>query len=311
MDDAQTNGRGRGRQIVIPCPAKLNLTLAVAAPREDGLHPLASIMVPIAFGDTLSLTRLDGGPSRLHRTVAADCPRPMAIDWPIEQDLAYRAHALLENAVGEPLPVDCELSKRIPTGAGLGGGSSNAAGMFIGLRKLFGLDISDKGLVALGPPLGADVAFAIASAIHHRPAVVTGIGEVVEPIDAPGPLDLVLIFPDGACPTGRVFASFDEMPAGQSTLTQLQHQQRDWLSLDSWPEPMNDLEQAAKKLCPPISEALSTLANLGLAAHLTGSGSTLFVLAETASHAEEFASQARDAGLAAYPTRFESRRAHP
>lgn len=303
MSDTQDAG------LCIPCPAKLNLTLAVGPPRDDGLHPIASVMLPLPFGlcDMLLIRRLDRGPSRFERVVAPGCPRPMPIDWPLASDLAFRAHALLEQSVGRPLPIDCTLSKCIPTGAGLGGGSSNAAGMLVGLRALFGLQLSDDRLAELGQTLGADVGFAVRAVIDHQPAVVTGIGDVVTPLPSLPDIDLTLLFPDGVCPTAEVYAAFDADDASGSGLNQLNEYAERWLALEQPPEPMNDLTATAVRVCPAIGEAIDTLARLGHTAYLTGSGSTLFVPAENASQASEIAHAARDAGLAACPARFEAR----
>lgn len=303
MSDTQDDG------LCIPCPAKLNLTLAVGPPRDDGLHPIASVMLPLPFGlcDTLSIRRLDRGPSRFDRIVAPGCPRPMAIDWPLASDLAWRAHALLEQTVGKPLPIDCTLSKVIPTGAGLGGGSSNAAGMLVGLRALFDLQLSDDRLAELGQTLGADVGFAVRAVIDHQPAVVTGIGEVVTPLPSLPDIDLTLVFPDGACPTGEVYAAFDADDASGTSSDQLAQLAQRWLAFEQPPEPMNDLTAAATRVCPAIGVAIDTLGRLGHTAHLTGSGSALFVLAENASQAKTITQAARDAGLAACPARYQAR----
>ena len=159
----------------IRCPAKLNLTLAVGAPRADGLHPIASVMVALQFGDDLRISRAEGESSYTRR-FAEDAPKTQAIDWPIEKDLLYRAHALMQETVGQSLLIDCELIKRIPAGAGLGGGSSNAAGMLVVLREIFDLAVSDEQLKSLGQSLGADVGFLVAALLGSRAAIVTGIG---------------------------------------------------------------------------------------------------------------------------------------
>ena len=295
----------RDNEICIPCPAKLNLTLAVGAARADGLHPIASVMVPLRFFDTLCLTRLDSHSSEFKRTLAPACPRPSPIDWPIEKDLIYRAHALLESEVGKRLSIKCELSKVIPTGAGLGGGSSNAAGMLVGLRSLFHLEITDKRLVELGMSLGSDVGFAVLACIDHHPRLVTGVGEIIQAIPALPGFDLVLIFPDGVCPTGKVYAAFDARPEHARSAAALSALADDWRDCTDLPQPMNDLAEAAKVVCPAVREAVDQLGGMGLEPELTGSGSTLFVRADSAENAQKIAADAIKHQLPAIVTRFD------
>ena len=113
-------------QVTLACPAKLNLTLAVGPPRSDGMHPIASWMVVVRFADTLTLKEIEGD-STFDIHFADDAPRHQEVDWPLEEDLAFRAHALLQREADRDLPVAVTIKKRIPAGAGLGGGSSDAA----------------------------------------------------------------------------------------------------------------------------------------------------------------------------------------
>src|SRR5690606_1208618 len=130
-----------------------------------GYHPLASWMVAVAFGDDMTLERLDqpqdasdeggmdpkAGSDAISSPIfdiayAADAPCPCPVDWPLAKDLAYRALKLVEEHLGRSLSMRCTLRKRIPTGAGLGGGSTNAAGMLVGLNRLFDLQIAPETL---------------------------------------------------------------------------------------------------------------------------------------------------------------------
>lgn len=297
--------------ITLACPAKLNLTLAVAPPRADGLHPIASVMVALRFSDTLTLNALTNGPSTFTRRLASDAPRPQPIDWPIESDLAFRAHALMQAEAGHALPIDCTLDKRIPAGAGLGGGSSDAAGMLVGLRELFGLaTITDDRLLALGRSLGADVCFLVHAMLGRRAALATGIGEQIQAIDHLPAFEAVLIFPRGACPTGAVYKAFDAGLPNAST-SDLTACAASWLTHAGLPEPHNDLQAAAESVCPAIGDARSTLQALGLAPRLTGSGSALFVLAENPSIARQIALQAHHAGLPACVTGYDATISRP
>lgn len=288
------------QRIAIKCPAKINLTLAVGAPREDGLHPIASVMTTVELSDVLTLSKLKAGPSTFDRVFDPACPRPGVIDWPIERDLACRAHALIEAEAGKPLAVHCKLTKMIPTGAGLGGGSSNAAGMLVGLRDLFRLPITDHRLVALGCALGSDVGFAVSAALGCGSALVMGVGDMIEPLPAVGADWVVLLFPEGACPTRRVYNAFDEMTPTPRTSTELEALAADWRRLTTPPEPINDLAPAAIRVCPAIGSVIDAMAAHGHAAQVTGSGSALFVLAHDAARADKVLADARHEGIATY-----------
>lgn len=301
--------------VAIDCPAKLNLTLAVAPPRADGLHPIASVMVALGLGDTLYLNPLNDGPSRFVRDWSDDrfdhtpdaepgLPSP-PIDWPIDKDLVYRAHALMQQAVGHTLAIECGLDKRIPAGAGLGGGSSDAAGMLFGLRELFDLGISDDRLVELGGQLGADVSFAVGVMLGRRAALVTGIGERIEPLAGLPGFDVALVLPGGVCPTGEVYAGFDRLLDERGAAGSVDEHAKAWRDLNSLPTPMNDLTPAAAEACPAVGQAIQTLAALGLSAHVTGSGSALFVLAKDSADARRIAAKAREAGLPALATAYD------
>ena len=104
--------------LTLRCPAKVNLALSVGAARaEDGMHPICSWMVTVEFGDTLTLTRSITNDSSYEFFYANDAPSPQPIDWPLQSDLAFRAHGLIQRHVGEDLPVNMQLTKRIPAGA--------------------------------------------------------------------------------------------------------------------------------------------------------------------------------------------------
>jgi len=296
----------------IDCPAKLNLTLAVGMPRPDGYHPIASVMVAVDFCDLLTVKPIERGPSGYAREWAsdryglgdADTPS-QPIDWPIERDLIYKAHRLIEQEAGRALPIACKLHKRIPAGAGLGGGSSDAAGMLVVLRDVFELSIADDRLIELGGSLGADVGFAAHALLGRRAAVVTGIGELVTPLLRLPAFDAVLIFMPTPCPTAEVYAAFDADPHSARDAHALQAMADQWRDLDGLPEPMNDLTAAARTVTPQLAGTMDTLHESGHAAQLTGSGSTLFVLADSPRHAQQIASETSRAGLPSLATRFQ------
>ncbi len=284
--------------LTLACPAKVNLSLAVGPPRPgDGYHPIASWMIAVDFADTLSIRPRDAGTSTFSITFADDAPVGQEVDWPLEKDLTFKAHALLEGEVGRALPVDATIRKRIPAGAGLGGGSADAAGMLVGLNRVLKLGVTDERLRTLGAGLGCDVAFAVAALQGQTAAVVTGLGERLEPVD-PQPIRLVLVFPPFGCPTGPVYRAFDhgEAPAGPDE-ERVRRRSLDGL--------FNDLTEPAMLAVPALRAAHAAVAAAAdRPAHLTGSGSTLFTLPGPDEDAAQLADRIADrTGFAAVAAR--------
>lgn len=271
-----------GEAVYRKAHAKINLALAVGPPREDGMHPIASWMVPVNLTDDLEVTRLEA--DRLSRYAILwhdDAPQSSPIDWSITKDLAVRAHLMLEEEVGERLPVQMKLEKRIPVGGGLGGGSADAAAMLLAVRDLYGLELTDPDLVRLATGLGSDVAFCLGVGA----AVVEGLGDRIERTPAPEG-DVVLIAPDFGCPTGSVYRAFDGEPAGP-----LRAQEVREMALRGFVESgalFNDLAPAAERVTPALAEIRREVEAVAEApVHMTGSGSTLFVWCEGgADHAQ-------------------------
>ena len=211
------------RAIELACPAKVNLALSVGPPRpSDGMHPIASWMVALRFGDTLRLAR--AADTTFDIRFADDAPVPQPVDWPLEKDLAVRAHALVQQHVGRELPVAAALVKRIPTGAGLGGGSSDAAAVIVGLDRLFRLHLSRAAQLGLAARLGSDVPFFVGVHRGDPSAIVHGVGEHLEPAPLARTLHLVLALPGPAlaCPTGPVYRAFDELVAGEDRTSKIE-----------------------------------------------------------------------------------------
>jgi 4-diphosphocytidyl-2-C-methyl-D-erythritol kinase len=182
----------------------------------------------------------------------------------------------MEQHAGRTLPISLTLSKRIPVGGGLGGGSSDAAAMFLGLNSLFDLRIPHQQLRELSRPLGSDIAFFIDTHSPPRPAIVTGLGDGIERI-APSAAAALLIIPPFGCPTGPVYKAFDSVPARPLRDADIRR-----LSSESpaAAELFNDLLPAAESTQPPLKILRQHLAAaIDLPVHMSGSGSTLFILA--------------------------------
>jgi 4-diphosphocytidyl-2-C-methyl-D-erythritol kinase len=154
--------------VTLDSPAKINLMLSVHGQRGDGFHALTSVVVALDFGDTLRVSLNDAGEDRLN------CDDPAVPTG--EANLIIKAASALRAALGEAVTFDFDLEKRIPMGAGLGGGSSNAAVALNGMNELTGNRLARASLLELAADLGSDCPFFI----DAKPALMTGRGEVIE-----------------------------------------------------------------------------------------------------------------------------------
>lgn len=277
--------------------AKVNLALVVAPPRiEDGLHPIASWMASINLADDLTICRLEEDrDSRYAILWAGDALRKTDIDWSITKDLAVRAHLALEREVGARLPVQMKLEKRIPVGAGLGGGSSDAAATLLAVRELFALSVSDERLREIGLSLGADVPFFLPPEPGSS-AFVSGVGEVVERAPTTPSAGLLLIAPEFSCDTGAVYRAFDEEAMERSFADAADRVRALALAGDIRGEDLvNDLAQPAQRVAPALAGLIDKVTEaLGVAVHVTGSGSALFALFEDGAAADAMRAQLAD-----------------
>ncbi|MEO0511578.1 MAG: hypothetical protein AAF108_01600 [Planctomycetota bacterium] len=295
--------------------AKVNLCLSVgpADPSLGGLHPLCGVFACVDLADDLQLTPAER--TSVARRWASDAPRPSPIDWASEDDLCVRAVRAYERCVGGSRGTSIRLDKRIPVGGGLGGGSADAAAVLGVLPALHGDDVDHATLVRLAQELGSDVPFFIdpepmgqapgdpvlgdlvsgdpVPAIP-RPAVVSGTGDSVERLP-PIAGDLLLVFPEAACPTAAVYAGFDRSPTSLDEPRVRRLAGR--LAAGAFEGLWNDLAHAAGEVAPRVADIREQLASvLGRAVHMTGSGSTLFVAA-----ADEREAQRAQAALRGVP----------
>lgn len=288
--------------ILARAPAKLNLALSVGPPSVDRMHPIASWMVTVDLFDDLLITRLpEESLSRYAILWHREARKRSDIDWSITKDLAVRAHLALERRVGRQLPLQLKMEKRIPVGGGLGGGSSDAAAMLHGVNRLFGLGLSREQLTDVASGLGSDVAFLV----HGGSAIVEGLGERIEAHDSLPELHVALVFPDATCPTGPVYGAFDRLAAARPALVDAARV-RALAARRVTPEScFNDLAAAALEIAPSLRDDLDELSALAeRPAHVSGSGSSLFVVCDDAMHAESLAMAASQRlGLAAVAAR--------
>lgn len=268
-------------------PAKLNLALSVGPPDAAGMHPICSWMVTVDLFDELELRPLPiGSLSRYAVLWHKEARRTSDIDWSIAKDLAVRSHLALQQHVGRELPVQMKLEKRIPVGGGLGGGSSNAAAMLRAANRLFELGLSPDELAGIGATVGSDVPFFV----RGGSAIVTGLGDEVTPHEALPDVHAVVVLPEELCPTGRVYGLFDERGGTggvrSDEVRNLFGERGEALSEGLF----NDLAEPAIDAVPALRDYLDELAGIAeRPAHVTGSGSGLFVLCDDPLHAEALA----------------------
>jgi 4-diphosphocytidyl-2-C-methyl-D-erythritol kinase len=245
-------------------PAKINLCLRITGRRADGYHELDSIFLPIDWSDSVAL---EVRPSNEPK-VAIQCDHGALTD--AETNLASRAAIAFMREYGIDAEVLIELQKRIPMGAGLGGGSSDAGAVLRMMTALFDLPIDDR-LMQTAVKLGADVPFFL----DPRPARVRGIGEIIEPLASFPRLNLVVAVPKIEVPTAKVFRALKQDdwsgPIDDSMLSRIESGEVGAADC------VNDLATPAMRLFPEISELKSLLEREGARiASMSGSGSAVF-----------------------------------
>lgn len=241
----------------VAAPAKLNLFLHVTGRRSDGYHLLESVFTLIDWCDTLHFER---------RTDAQISRQDLGPALPAD-DLIVRAARALQRACAPSAGVHIAVEKRVPSQAGLGGGSSDAASTLIALNRLWGCQLDLAQLSALGVQLGADVPFFL----FGQSAWVSGIGEQLQPVDVPQ-TDFWVLKPDAGVATPQIFLHPDLQRASCAATMR-------GFAADPFGYGHNDLQPVAQSLCPPISQALAWLADQGLTGRMTGSGSAVFARA--------------------------------
>jgi 4-diphosphocytidyl-2-C-methyl-D-erythritol kinase len=231
--------------MTIQCPAKLNLFLSVGAKDHRGYHPLRSVFQAISLYDTLHIERAEA--------ISFECDDP---NVPTDNTVVRTARLMME--VADFPPVSLRLQKRIPSQAGLGGGSSDAAGVMLASKHLMSVSLPDHERRAIAKSIGADVPFFL---LGGR-AKAEGYGEKLTKIPSPQPLEWYIVAqPSDRCATGETFAKLDTLSY-------------EWLDFPTEDVLYNDFERVAP--CGSL-ELLERLRVHGAYdAGLTGSGSAVF-----------------------------------
>ncbi len=244
--------------------AKVNLALSILGRRKDGYHDIQTIFQSIDIFDEIEFR-----PARQLEFGSNSLP-----GIPLEDNLVWKAAKLLSSRLGVKNGVSIALSKRIPMGAGLGGGSSNAAATLLGLCRFWGIKDSDDDLLAVAADLGSDVPFFL----HGGTALGTGRGEKIFPLPDPPCEHLVVIFPAVQVSTAEAYRGLNlgltssaEDHRIQRFRGQVEKNQRFLTGI------FNDFEKSILPAYPSIREAKQFLETEGAkAALLSGSGSSVF-----------------------------------
>ena len=245
--------------------AKINWTLDIVSQRADGYHLMDMLMQPVTLADDVVLLPAD------EITLTTGGSPLLPAD---EKHLAYRAAMALKQHTGYPVGAAIHVEKRIPVGAGMGGGSADAAGVLIGLNRLWELHLPQEALEAIGLTLGADVPFCIRGGLTRT----TGIGEVMADLPCGKTWPLVVIQPCEGLSTKEIFTAYHEgvvdvRPDNDAAARALAAGDEASLSAAM----ANVMQPVSEERRPGIAEAIRALEAQGaFAARMTGSGSAVF-----------------------------------
>jgi 4-diphosphocytidyl-2-C-methyl-D-erythritol kinase len=271
--------------ITLSPPAKINWSLYILGKRDDGYHNIISLMQCIDLHDTITL--VPSSALELHTDM----------EIPVEQNLVFRAALALREAAGTDQGACIHLKKVIPSGAGLGGGSSDAAYALIGLNRLWGLKLGTDTLRRIGTSLGSDVPFFFDSPA----ALAQGRGEMLNPRHISVPRTLLLIKPEASVPTAWAYKAVADARRTMSDLSHLTNNEEKLNNIKLIIDALNngslsllrsllhnDFERVVIEKHPVIGEIKERLLSAGaLAALLSGSGSAVFGLFENKESADK------------------------
>jgi len=245
-------------------PAKINLYLHILGRRPDGFHELETLMAPITLGDTLHLDLISTG-------IEFTCSDPALSD--AQDNLATRAARIFLEEFKSDTGVRIHLEKAVPVGAGLGGGSSDAAAVLLALRELTGIKASDSELAELAARLGSDIPFFI----YGQPAVCRGRGEIIEPVKLKETYQGLLVHPGFGVSTPWAYKTYAQNPQQGAP-------GRSFADVTL----RNDLEPPAFSKYPWLPTTKSWFREQAevLDSLMSGSGSSVFALTRSANEAD-------------------------
>lgn len=277
--------------MTIDAPAKVNLTLRVLGRREDGFHEIETLMAPISLADRLQINL------RTDHDICLTCTDPSV---PSDaSNLAHKAAVAFAKHTGLKFGIEIHIEKNIPHGAGLGGGSSDAAAVLVVLDRLLGTKMSVEELERVAATLGSDIPFFIRS----QAAMCSGRGEIIEPFEGLTSADILLVKPPFPIPTPWAYQAWANSEKPSATFQQFH---------GSIPL-MNDLEAPVFSkylLLPVLKSALQKHPGVS-AAMMSGSGSTIFtILRDSAEGIEEWIRSEFGESFQTFRSRLLTQRGH-
>lgn len=282
-------------RILLSAPAKLNLFFEVTGTRPDGYHEVETITTLVTLYDRLVIQARPGSEGAVALACIDARGESKAAPLPTDgQNLVAKAYHLLAESCGNAMPVEIELTKRIPAEAGLGGGSSDAAAALFGLNRLRNPGLTAGELKRLAARLGSDVPLFF----EKSPALGLGRGEVTRPLDAARELDFVIFKPPFGLSTAAVYRALDEEPdyKPRSSAPLADALARGAETKELFDLFFNRLEATARRISPELDACFGTLGPLA-PFRLTGSGTALYTLVSGPDEAVQLKGEIEKTGI--------------
>ena len=253
--------------VLLRACAKVNYALEVRGLRWDGYHEISSVLQSVSLADELEIERSRGGFELSFE------PEGVEIG-PVEENTVYKAWALLWETSGHELPTRIRLHKKIPAGAGLGGGSADAAAVLVGMNELFDLGLDAEQLRKIGARIGADIPFCLSGGT----ALAQGVGEILTPLPAPPAHRLLIAKPERGADTGGIYRAYDERDSGGiASADQVVAALRSGNLTELAGALGNDLEPVTTGLVPEVAAHKREMLRAGaLGAVMTGTGTAIY-----------------------------------
>jgi 4-diphosphocytidyl-2-C-methyl-D-erythritol kinase len=269
------------RKVRLRAYAKVNFALDVIGLRADGYHDIATVMQSISLSDEVEIERIAEGFEFTFEPEGAEIGPP-------ERNTAYVAWKSLQRSTGDALPASVRLRKWIPVGAGLGGGSADAAALLVGLNELFDLGLRVDELREVGARVGADVPFCISGGTARG----EGVGEMLTPLPGPPAQHLVLAKPHRSADTGEIYRAHDAAGTESARCVEPVVSALQSRSLrDLAASVGNDLTSVTSDLVPEVAALeRELLAREALGATMSGSGTAVYGIFDDEGVAERVAS---------------------